>query len=86
MQDILDRASALFDVTPAQILSHSRSPRYCEARCAVAYAVRERGWSLQEIGRALDGRNHATIIYNIRQASRRARSDPWFAAQLAALL
>lgn len=86
MQDILTKASTLFDVTTAQIVGHERLPRYCEARCAVAYAVRERGWSLQEIGRALDGRNHATVLYNIRQASRRAQTDPWFAVQLAALL
>ena len=86
MTDILILASTLFDVPIAIIVGHSRRRRHCQARNAVAYAVRERGWSLQEIGEALDGRDHTTIIYGLRQAERWAAADPWYAAQLAALL
>lgn len=58
MHDILEQASRAFDVPIKLIQSASRRPRYCTARFAVMYALREQGYSLAEIGEVLGNRDH----------------------------
>jgi chromosomal replication initiator protein len=86
MHDILEQASRAFDVPIKLIQSASRRPRYCTARFAVMYALREQGYSLAEIGEVLGNRDHTTIIYGLERAEVLAQTDPWFAQQLASLL
>ena len=86
MQDILTKASTLFDVQILQIVGARRVQRYCRARNAVAYALRERGWSLQEIGAVLGARHHTTVMNSLDQAEDLARHNADYAAQIAALL
>jgi chromosomal replication initiation ATPase DnaA len=86
LQDILIKASGLFDVPIKIIIGHSRKRRHCEARFAVIYAARQQRWTLQEIGALLDGRDHTTVMNGLARAAELAQTDAWYAARLAALL
>jgi chromosomal replication initiation ATPase DnaA len=86
LQDILIKASGLFDVPIKVIIGHSRKRRHCEARFAVVYAARQQRWTLDEIGALLDGRDHSTILHAMERADALARTDAWYAERLAALL
>jgi chromosomal replication initiation ATPase DnaA len=91
MDDVIILAAQLFHVRPGDIqrsaIHHHGSYRVCEARHAVAYALRERfGMSLREIGTMLGGRDHTTIINSLRVAENRAKYNPRFAANVAQLL
>lgn len=91
MNDLFNRAAELFGV-PADVIRrsahyHRGSQRVCAARNAVAYALREtHGLSLAEIGTALGGRDHTTIIHSLQVAEQRAVGDYDYALDLAALL
>ncbi len=87
---ILDTAAALFSddltaITAADILSRSRSVRIVAARHAVAYALREAGLTLSEIGDILH-RDHTTIISAVEHARDLGRQNATYAARLRALV
>ena len=86
LQDILIKASGLFDVPIRLITGYSRVPRHCEARFAVYYAMVSRRWSRHEVGAALGGRDHTTVSWGLARAAELAQADAWYAERLAALL
>ena len=86
MTDILNRASETFGITEGEITGNRRTGRISEARQAVCYAARRRGYSLQEIGAALGRRHHTSIMYNVERAESHARADAGYALDLMGLL
>lgn len=50
------------------IVSRQRHPALTAARAAAVLALREAGYSWPEIGCALGGRHHTTVIYLARRA------------------
>ena len=71
---LADTAAFLFGVERGAIFSHSRVARIAEARMALAWALRQAGWSLESIGGYLR-RDHTTIIYSLETIERRARQN-----------
>lgn len=55
-------------VSRARLRSQSRERSIARARWAVMVALRQLGLSLPEIGAALGGRHHTTILHGIRSA------------------
>lgn len=58
---LLKRVCAMLDVNQADVLGPRRYKRLVDARAIIAAALRERGWALTDIGRAMN-RDHTTII------------------------
>ncbi len=56
------RASVQWGARPKDITGARRYPRFVSARRQVARELRAAGWSFPEIGRALGGRHHSTIM------------------------
>src|SRR5215208_5736914 len=81
---ILRQVAALFDVSVAELHSTRRRARLTPARQAAAWALRQAGLGMVEIGEYLH-RDHTTMTYSVQQAERRAASDPGYAARLRAL-
>ena len=67
--DSMIRAAAAAVCEPPAMI---RGPRVYQplphARFAVCLAARRRGFSLAQIGRALGGRDHTTVLHSIRRA------------------
>lgn len=80
---IVVRAAEIFDVSAELLSGTSRIRRIAEARFAVAHVLRERGWSLVDIGHALQ-RDHTTIIHALNQAQD-MMARPLFVARIAKL-
>jgi chromosomal replication initiator protein len=73
--------AALTDISPAQIQGPSRARAIVYPRFIVAWvANRIVGQSYAGIGRALGGRDHASIIWAVRRSDELRASDPEFRA------
>lgn len=80
LQRIVFAAADAFSVGAADIVAHDRRPRVVEARCACVYLARRlTDLSLPELGRALDGRHHASILAALHRAQDAMGTDPAFA-------
>jgi len=72
-----------FELTPGELVSANRSARVAWARQLAIYLSRQlTGSSLQEIGEAFGGRNHATVLHACKRVSERITGDSQAAAQL----
>ena len=70
VQECIREAAAAFGVSPKDVMSRKRTKAVCYARaCACALLNTRFSWSTVEIGKAL-GRDHTTIISNLRAARR----------------
>lgn len=58
---VTDRCHAMF-ADPAEVRGPRRYPRLVKVRSVIATELRQRDMSLPEIGRALGGRHHTTIM------------------------
>lgn len=58
----------VFGVPISEISSKRRARKLCRPRFAVCLIARDAGYSGPQIGRALGGRDHTTIISAIRRA------------------
>ncbi len=74
----------LLGIERTAILSRNRSRHVVEARQALAWSLRESGWSLESIGAFLD-RDHTTIIHALKAVERKARRSPRLAERLKVL-
>ena len=73
-----------FDIRVADMKTNRRPKTIAYPRQIAMYLCRElTAHSLQEIGEAFGGRNHATVIYAHREIERRASSDAKLRLQLA---
>lgn len=74
---IIQAVADLNGVTKVEILSKSRLAKLVYLRQMVAYLAKEiTKSSLQEIGKQLGGKDHATIIYYIRQFEQKIERRP----------
>ena len=88
MEELIDAAARLFDVSRQELIGSSRTREVVIARQAAAWALHKRypELSLTRIGQLLGGRHHTTIIDAVTRAERRARSDRDYARMLEALV
>ena len=84
---LLSAVSGVTDIPEAEILSQRRAQGLVRARMIVAHVAHEYlGYSYPEIGRALGGRDHTTILHNGRQAAIALTTEQKFADDLADVL
>ena len=70
LESILESAAAYFGVTPEELTGRNRSARIALQRQLVMYVMREEtDASLPQIGQALGGRDHTTIIHGCEKVS-----------------
>jgi chromosomal replication initiator protein len=86
LEGILDVAALYFGVSVADLTGRGRSARIALQRQVVMYVMREEtGASLPQIGRALGGRDHTTVIHGCERVARHIESDPNLRRQVAEL-
>lgn len=77
MDEILATAADYFNVEAKDIRSEKRSREVMMARHAAIYLAKEMtGRSLSEIGSAVGGRTHATVLHSLTQMNDQLRMDP----------
>lgn len=67
-------------VTPEVLISPSRAPMLVAARHRAMKIARDAGYSLPQIGRALN-RDHTTVLYGLRKTQRQDREPERFAGR-----
>ena len=88
MEELIEEAARLFDITRQELIGSSRSQEVVQARQAAAWALHKRypDLTLGQIGQLLGGRHYTTIIEAIARAERLARTDQDYARLLQALV
>jgi chromosomal replication initiator protein len=77
LREIIAAVSRHFRLPQKQLKSQSRRQSIVAARAVAIYLARElSGASYEQIGRALGGRDHTTIIHNYRKIERERSHDP----------
>ena len=77
LREIFAAVARYFKLPQAQLKSHSRRKSLVTARAIAIYLARKlTGASYEEIGRALGGRDHTTIIHNNRKIERDRFREP----------
>ncbi len=77
LREIIAVVARYFGVPQSQLKSHSRRQSIVAARAIAIYLSRElAGVSYEQIGHALGGRDHTTIIHNYRKIERARSNDP----------
>jgi chromosomal replication initiator protein len=72
-----------FSVTKEELISTKRTKELVIPRQAAMYLLRETSTlSLTKIGEILGGKDHSTILYGIKIAKEKAKTDPLFQRQL----
>lgn len=81
--EICRRAAAAFGVTVADIRNGGRTKQLALARQVTMYLMRrKRNLSLSDIGRALGGKDHTTVMHAVNKIEKLRVKDPGFAARL----
>lgn len=60
--NIIRKVAMIFGVSSARIKGDERYAALVDARAAVVFLLKRRGWSFSQIGKALGGRDHSSII------------------------
>ncbi|MBR3641629.1 MAG: chromosomal replication initiator protein DnaA [Oscillibacter sp.] len=77
---ILDYVSRYFDVDKETICGQQRGKNVVSARQAAMYLIRTMvNLSFTEIGDVFDGRDHATVMYSVKQVEKRMKREPSYA-------
>jgi chromosomal replication initiator protein len=77
LREIVAAVARHFRIPQKQLKSQSRRQSIVTARAVAIYLARElAGASYEQIGRALGGRDHTTIIHNYRKIERERFQDP----------
>jgi len=77
VERIINEVARTYGVLPADIRSSKRSSNISVARQVSAHAIREiTQISYQDIGLELGGRDHSTIVYQLKQAAKNIKKDP----------
>ncbi len=77
--DIIDRVAFETGLRPIDIVGRRRRKALVRGRAAVSWIAREATLrSLPQIGRAMGGRDHSTIINQLRRAEDLRAADPAF--------
>ncbi len=85
--EIAEAVAAVYMIGVADITGRERTKAVAEARLAV-YVIARRctRLSFPEIGTALGGRDHTTVMSGLKSAEQLRRKDRWFASTVAELL
>lgn len=76
IENILEKVSFTFGVTPEQLKSERRDANINNARQAAMYIIREiTGLSQDEVGKVF-GRNHSTVNSSLKNVQQKMNSDP----------
>ncbi len=87
LADLIAAAAEYYGVSPDALAGRDRSREVSAARQVVMYLAREvAGASLAEIGEALGGRNHSTVLYAIERVADLVAADSEVRRQVQALL
>lgn len=77
VERIINEVARTYSVLPADIRSSKRSSNISVARQVSAYVIREiTQISYQQIGLELGGRDHSTIVYQLKQAEKNVAKNP----------
>lgn len=77
IKDMIRIAADHYGITPRLLLENNRRRAYSKAKWAIYVALRNRNRNYSEIGRWMK-RDHATIIYGVKQAEYWLERDPDF--------
>jgi chromosomal replication initiator protein len=85
-ESIQNSVASFYEITVDEMLSQSRTARVAWPRQVAIHLARELTHaSLNEIGAAFGGRNHATVLHACKRVAERAQDDPEAAAQVSQL-
>ncbi len=77
VERIISEVGRTYNVIPADIRSSKRNSNISTARQVSAYAIREiTQIPMAQIGEELGGRDHSTIVYQIKQAEKNIEKNP----------
>ena len=82
--DLVTRAAAATGICQSRIHSEGRTIRIVRIRWAIFQVLRQRGWSLHEIGDVF-GKDHGTVINGLKKSKALLESDPTYRALVAHL-
>ena len=86
-QRLLEVVARWFGVTPAQLQSKTRARSVAFPRQVCMYLARRlTNKSLQEIGRAIGGRDHSTVAHACDRIERELEADPEFMSTITTLI
>jgi chromosomal replication initiation ATPase DnaA len=66
VNQLIQTAACRHGILPREVLEHSRESARVHARRDVMQALRERGYSLNQIGRTLGGLHHSTVLHHLQ--------------------
>jgi hypothetical protein len=70
-----------YGISVKRLMSGDRHKTVCEARGVTCWLLRTiNGLSYPELGRAMSGRDHTTMMSAVRKVLRRRETEQWFAA------
>ena len=73
---LIDSVAGDFGFTRTVLVGEQKHPSMVHARAVIVRILKERGWSLPRIGRALGGRDHSTVSNAVRQYDVYVRVNP----------
>lgn len=74
IRKIVEAVSEVTDVPVAEMLAEARSHHLLALRWVVSRIARDDGYSLNEIGRAIGGRDHTTVLSGILTAGQHIKA------------
>lgn len=83
VQDIVLASAEYYGLPEVDVISHRRDQRLVRARHVAAWiATRLTTYSLPQIGAAMGGRDHTTILHGVRKIDREREADPALAREI----
>ena len=74
---LIERAAAVFEITPADLCGPAVEPHLVEARAAVAWVLRTRGYTLIRIARQVGRSDHTTVLNLLKRGNALAGDPAW---------
>jgi chromosomal replication initiator protein len=87
LDEIIPAVANYYDILPEQIVGRDRAREVSIARQVVMYLAREKAdLPLKQIGEALGGRNHSTVLYGCEQIANLMAADTQVRRQVQAVM